>query len=129
MKKNDDNTISFTLDSDNPAPLTQEQKAELRALVTMPDEAIVYDEIPPLSDDLWNNATRGSSQNSLERQLTVRVDADVAAWLKAKGKDYQARMNSILRSAMIEEIRRKRNQPDQGGEKRDKSGRKIVSGG
>lgn len=33
----------------------------------------------------------------VKKQITVRVDADVLAWLKSQGKDYQSRMNAILR--------------------------------
>jgi len=36
--------------------------------------------------------------------LTVRLDNDVLAWLKAKGRGYQTRINSILRRAMFEDI-------------------------
>ncbi|MBP6409339.1 MAG: BrnA antitoxin family protein, partial [Fusobacteriaceae bacterium] len=32
---------------------------------------------------------------------SVRLDADVLAWLKAQGKGYQTRMNKILREAML----------------------------
>jgi uncharacterized protein (DUF4415 family) len=32
-----------------------------------------------------------------KKQLTIRLDADVLAWLKAQGKGYQSRINAILR--------------------------------
>jgi uncharacterized protein (DUF4415 family) len=35
-----------------------------------------------------------------KQAVSVRLDADVLAWLKAGGKGYQSRMNSILRDAM-----------------------------
>jgi hypothetical protein len=37
---------------------------------------------------------------SAKRQLTVRLDEDVLAWLKSLGKGYQTRINRILRVAM-----------------------------
>jgi len=37
--------------------------------------------------------------------LTVRIDADIVAWLQAKGKGYQTRLNQILRAAMLSELR------------------------
>ena len=40
-----------------------------------------------------------------KRQLTVRIDTDVLAWLKAQGKGYQSRLNEILRAAMIDKVR------------------------
>ena len=35
---------------------------------------------------------------------TVRVDADVLAWLKSQGKGYQTRINTILREAMLRSL-------------------------
>jgi len=37
----------------------------------------------------------------------LRIDADVLAWLRQQGKGYQSRLNSLLRSAMIEQLRGK----------------------
>jgi len=33
---------------------------------------------------------------------TVRIDADVMAWLKQQGRGYQTRLNAILRDAMLQ---------------------------
>ncbi|MGD0310164.1 MAG: BrnA antitoxin family protein, partial [Acidobacteriota bacterium] len=33
---------------------------------------------------------------------------DVLAWLKSQGKGYQTRINEILRSAMVNRVRRRR---------------------
>jgi len=35
-----------------------------------------------------------------EKQLTIRLDADVLDWLKGHGKGYQTRINRILRVVM-----------------------------
>ena len=32
--------------------------------------------------------------------VTIRLDADVVAWLKRNGKGYQSRTNKILRTVM-----------------------------
>jgi uncharacterized protein (UPF0147 family) len=32
--------------------------------------------------------------------VTIRVDADVLAWLKRQGRGYQTRINKLLREAM-----------------------------
>jgi uncharacterized protein (DUF4415 family) len=37
----------------------------------------------------------------MKSSTTVRIDADVLAWLKSQGKGYQTRINAILRDAMI----------------------------
>lgn len=126
MEKNAENTIRFAMDLNNPAPLTEEQRAELEALETMPDEAIDYGDIPSLTDDFWKKATCSPLHKPLKQQLTVRIDADVVAWLKAKGKGYQTKMNSILRSAMLSEIRKK-DALDRDKKKAAKSARKTSS--
>ena len=35
-----------------------------------------------------------------KERVTVRIDADVLAWLKSSGSRYQTRMNHMLRSLM-----------------------------
>lgn len=39
----------------------------------------------------------------LKKPITLRVDADVLAWFKKKGRGYQTRMNRVLRRVMMEE--------------------------
>ena len=41
-----------------------------------------------------------------ERQLPVRIDADVLEWLKGQGRGYQSRLDEILRTAMLEKLHR-----------------------
>jgi uncharacterized protein (DUF4415 family) len=33
--------------------------------------------------------------------LSIKIDADVLAWFKSKGKGYQTRINKVLREAMV----------------------------
>ncbi len=33
--------------------------------------------------------------------LTLRLDADMAAWFRGQGRGYQARMNAVLRAYML----------------------------
>ena len=42
----------------------------------------------------------------IKKPVTVRLDADIVAWLKAKGGAYQKHMNATLRAAMLAEIKR-----------------------
>ncbi len=49
--------------------------------------------------------TRGHFYRPIKRQVTARLDADVLAWLKSGGQGYQTRMNAILRSVMLKEIK------------------------
>ena len=41
---------------------------------------------------------RGWWSRPAKKQLTVRLDADVLAWLQDQGKGYHSRINAILRA-------------------------------
>jgi uncharacterized protein (DUF4415 family) len=99
MKKK--STVSYELDPERPAPLTPARKAELEALAARPDEQIDTSDIPPLSEAFWQNAVRNPFYRPVKQQVTVRVDADVLAWLRSTGRGYQSRLNDILRQAML----------------------------
>ena len=77
---------------------------ELSALKAMPETEINFTDIPSTQEQDWLGAERGKFYRPVKQQLTVRVDADVLAWLKSQGKGYQSRLNEILRSAMLEKI-------------------------
>lgn len=101
MKK----TVKFTLDAANLPPLTDEQKAEVKALAEMSDKDIDFSDIPKLTDDFWKNAVQNPFYRPTKTSTTVRVDSDVLAWLKSQGKGYQTRINTILRAAMLHDIK------------------------
>lgn len=99
--------VNYTIDLDNPPPLTQAQRAELERLAAVPDAEIDTTDIPPLDERFWTNATRFRDRalyRPVKQSTTVRVDADVLQWLKGKGKGYQTRLNAILREAMMREV-------------------------
>jgi uncharacterized protein (DUF4415 family) len=41
----------------------------------------------------------------IKKPVTVRLDADIISWLKAKGGRYQTHINAMLRDAMHREMR------------------------
>ncbi|MFQ5955819.1 MAG: BrnA antitoxin family protein, partial [Kiloniellales bacterium] len=78
--------------------LTRNQKAELEALVALPDDQIDLNDIPEVRD--WSGAERGLFYRPLKKQLTLRLDADVVAWFKSHargGRGYQTDINRALR--------------------------------
>jgi uncharacterized protein (DUF4415 family) len=97
-------TVYYKIDPDNPPVLTEEQKARLKALAEMPDEAIDYSDIPPLTEKFWKNAVRNPWYKPTKKTATVLLDPDILAWLKKEGKGYQTRMNTILREAMLHSL-------------------------
>jgi uncharacterized protein (DUF4415 family) len=85
------------------APASKRKLAELAAL---PDSEIDFSDIPPLPESFWKNAVRNPFYRPVKQQLTVRLDADVVAWLRRQGRGYQTRLNQVLRKAMLEDIRK-----------------------
>ena len=64
----------------------------------MKDAEIDYSDIPPLDRSFLKKAT--APWPPVKKQLTIRLDADVLAWLKRHGRGYQTRINRILRIVM-----------------------------
>jgi uncharacterized protein (DUF4415 family) len=78
--------------------LTTEQHAELQALEELPDDQIDTTDIPELLD--WSSARRGLFYRPVKKQITLRLDADVIGWFKARaknGRGYQTDINRTLR--------------------------------
>jgi len=98
-------SASMELDAKNPAPPTRKQRAEIAALAELPDADIDYSNIPAKPAGFWADAVRGGLYRPVKRQLTVRIDADVLAWLRSQGTGYHGRLNQILRSAMLKDVR------------------------
>lgn len=78
--------------------LTKKQTKQLQALEHMKDEDIDLSDIPEKLD--WSNAIVGKFYRPVKKSLTIRIDADVLAWVKRSGKGYQTRINTYLREAM-----------------------------
>ena len=91
--------VSFTLET--LPPLTEAQRAELRALEARPDSEVDFSDISETTVEEWKNAERGHFYRPVKRQITARVDADVLEWLQSQGKGYQSRINAILRREML----------------------------
>ena len=88
-------------------PLTAAPKRRLAKLAARPDSSIDFSDLPELTEKFWQNAVRNPFYRPVKRQLTLRLDADVIAWLRKKGKGYQTRANALLRDAMLRDLRQK----------------------
>jgi uncharacterized protein (DUF4415 family) len=88
------------------SPMTPARKRRLAHLAKRPDSEIDFSGIPPATESFWLNAVRNPFYRPVKQQLTVRLDADVVAWLRQQGKGYQTRLNSVLREAMLEDIKK-----------------------
>jgi uncharacterized protein (DUF4415 family) len=72
--------------------------SDLKKIDRMKDSEIDCSDIPELDESFFRKAT--VAWPPVKQQLTIRLDADVLAWLKASGRGYQTRINHILRAAM-----------------------------
>jgi uncharacterized protein (DUF4415 family) len=104
MREKKERIVRVRIDPANRVPLTPRQKRERAALAKMSDADIDYSDIPPLSAATLRTAVRTGLYRPVKRQMTVRLDADVLAWLKSQGKGYHGRLNWILRTAMLNDL-------------------------
>jgi len=71
-------------------------KSDLKRIDAMKDEDIDYRDIPEVDAAFFESARVVVPPG--KKQVTVRLDSDVLAWLKDQGKGYQTRINAILRA-------------------------------
>jgi len=88
--------------------LTAGRKRRLKKLSRRPDEEINTSDIPELTEKFWQRAVRNPFYRPVKQQLTLRLDADIIAWLRRLGKGYQTRANALLREAMLVDVNPKR---------------------
>ena len=85
--------------------ISKKQKEELATLAALRDDEIDLTDAPEVRD--WSRAVVGKFYRPIKKSLTIRLDADVLAWLKAQGAGYQTRINKLLRAAMDRRASRK----------------------
>lgn len=95
-------TLVYELKADR--PLTARQKREIQALAAMPGEKIDTSDISELPPGAWKQAVQGKWYRPVKQAVSIRLDADVLAWLRGKGDGYQTKVNGLLRKQMLEEI-------------------------
>ena len=78
--------------------LPSDVQAQIRALEALPDDQIDTTDAPEILD--WSDARRGAFYRPVKRQITLRLDADIIAWFRARargGRGYQTDINRTLR--------------------------------
>jgi len=79
--------------------LTKEQKRDIRVIAAKRDADIDFSDVPRVLD--WSGAEIGKFYRQKKKPVTMRLDSDVIAWLKADGRGYQTKANWLLRNAML----------------------------
>ena len=83
--------------------LTKQQKRDIRAIATKRDEDIDFSDTAAVVD--WSQSEIGKFYRPTTKPVTMRLDSDVIAWLKADGRGYQTKTNWLLRQAMLHSTR------------------------
>jgi len=60
------------------------QNKQIRALRRTKNEEIDLTDIPQSRD--WDKAVVGKFYRPIKKSLTIRIDADILAWLKGQGR-------------------------------------------
>lgn len=77
---------------------TARRGKELKALKTRVVSTGEIRDIPEVRD--WDGAVRGRFYRPVKKAISLRLDADVLAWFKARSEKYQSRINEVLREYM-----------------------------
>jgi len=87
---------------DGSFPLAEGQTNWQRVRAMTDEEALANaasdPDAPPLDDDFFRTARRVRAPASSKSRAGPRIDADVLDWFRAQGRDWQARMNAVLRA-------------------------------
>jgi uncharacterized protein (DUF4415 family) len=78
-----------------------------RGLIDTSDAPVLAWKNPIRGLDAWLKVARaGRLYKPVKQAVSMRLDADVVAWLKQSGPGYQTRANQILREKMLGELSR-----------------------
>ena len=78
--------------------LSADVQKQIKTLEALPDDQIDTTDAPEILD--WSDARRGVFYRPVKKQITLRLDADIIAWFKARARDgrgYQTNINGALR--------------------------------
>lgn len=88
-------------------PLSADERRQLAYLEALPDKAIDTKDIPEAPAANWRLARRGDLYRPIKQPITIRLDSDIVAWFKSRGRGrgYQTEINSALRKYVTERNR------------------------
>jgi uncharacterized protein (DUF4415 family) len=95
---------------------------ELGTLAKMSDRAIDTRDIPEVTN--WERAEIGRFYRPRKQVVTIRLDADIVSWFKARSRKYQTAVNQVLRDHMTRGGRRVETRSSNSKLRRHKSARR-----
>ena len=79
--------------------LSDKERRELQRLARKPDSQIDFSDAPE-KEPSPSDVHIGRFYRPIKQLVSLRVDADVLAWFRGRGKRYQTYMNEVLRREM-----------------------------
>lgn len=95
---------------------SKQRQREFKTIAAIPDTRIDTSDIPELTDEQLREAVRGKMYRPIKKPVTIRLDADVIAWLKEEGRGYQTKANALLRKEMLRSYEQKKRPEREGAE-------------
>ena len=80
---------------------SKETREILKSIAAIPDDQIDTSDIPEITAEQFRQGVRGLMYRPVKKPVTIRLDADVIAWLKLDGPGYQTKANALLRKEML----------------------------
>ena len=81
-------------------PISDKHRRELERLAKLPDAQIDLSDAPE-RNPRRSDVRVGMFYRPVKQLVSLRVDADVLAWFRGRGKKYQTHMNEVLRREML----------------------------
>src|SRR5258707_3694742 len=82
-----------------------ERRKQIRRFDAIRDDQINTTDIPEITEEQMRKGVVGHLYRPIKRPVTMRLDADVIAWLKQGGPGYQTKVNRLLRRAKVKTLR------------------------
>jgi uncharacterized protein (DUF4415 family) len=79
--------------------LSDKERREIQRLASKPDSQIDFSDAPDRKLST-SEIHIGRFYRPIKQLVSLRVDADVLAWFRGRGKRYQTYMNQVLRREM-----------------------------
>jgi uncharacterized protein (DUF4415 family) len=81
---------------------SKKSRTDWKRVKAKPDRDIDLSDSPELTPRMFARAIvrRGLKPIPPKAQLTLRVDQDVLAWFRKRGRGYQTKINALLRAYM-----------------------------
>lgn len=89
--------------------ISKASRTDWKRIDSLRDEDIDFSDIPETTPEQWAKAIVRWPPGGppAKEQITLRLDADVLEWFRARGKGYQTYINALLRAYMMEHAQKR----------------------